>query len=152
MSDLQPEPAKKRAPINTEYMQNFQRNFINKYSSLYFEKSVLEHKLVAADALILEQHQKIQKLMSKKKVHDETTQTDELSAETTLSFTTASTQTQCTGDEPNHGAEVTTISNVSTGATGKILLLPAKACFTEIIMCILQITLKHRHQTKAIQN
>lgn len=73
MSDLQPEPAKKRrlakkhAPINTEYMQNFQRNFINKYSSLYFEKSVLEHKLVAADAIILEQHQEIQKLMSKKK-------------------------------------------------------------------------------------
>lgn len=135
-------------------MQNFQRNFINKYSSLYFEKSVLEHKLAAADAIILEQHQKIQKLMSKKKVHDESTQTDELSAETTLSFTTASTQTECTGDhnEPNHEAEATTMSNVSTGATGKILLLPAKTCFTEIIMCILHITLKQCQQTKIIQN
>lgn len=68
-----------QANIN-EYIQNFQKNYINKYSLLFFEKEELLAKNKNLVAIIEEQKQTITKLMSSSKQceNDAVTQKDEV--------------------------------------------------------------------------
>lgn len=61
-------------------MENFQKNFINKYSVLFFEKTELENQMQEKDAILEKQRQQLEKLTSKKHSHDKDTQTEELTA------------------------------------------------------------------------
>lgn len=103
---MQPDPTKKRkknAGLSDDDIKKYQMNYINRYSTLFMEKTQLNYKLLEANAIVEEQRQQIEKLTTKKDLRDAATQTEAEenapTSSTSAITTTTSTQTECTGQQ-----------------------------------------------------
>lgn len=96
LDGMQPDPKRKRYKQRPNQINSiatfseFQKNFINEFSLLYFEKNDLQNQLKEKDEILEEQRKIIQKLTTKKGVIDIAVQTQ---SDLTSQFTQTETNT-----------------------------------------------------------
>lgn len=82
LDDMQPDPKRKRYKQKPNQINSiatfseFQKNYINQFSLLYFEKNDLENRLKEKDEILEQQRKLIHKLTTKKMMTSQLTQTE----------------------------------------------------------------------------